>query len=294
MTTTVRKMKQTIFLTVLCLWFVAWASPVMAQSVPDGLWGEWSLNLESREPAWMSVVEKEERALVYMRVYIGPDGPFKITKVVDGRIQFSIKPKRQAKGSQVYTERTVDVGLKEGKLDGVIVLTPTDSSEGRRIQFTGTRIPPMPKTAPDLSKVRFGHPISLFNGKDLTGWKTYETDKKNGWSARDGLLVNNDPEDRFQRRPAPMPTCGTECRLRVTSGCTSSFSSRRKSQQRDLPARDVRGPGGGSRQPECRGLQGVGSDLRNRVAASDQRRKSRRDSGRPTTSRSSTGTSPSS
>ena len=55
----------------------------------------------------------------------------------------------------------------------------------------------MPKSAPDLSKVRFGQPISLFNWKDLTGWRPYENDKIMGWSVEDGLLVNTTPKTDF-------------------------------------------------------------------------------------------------
>ena len=58
-----------------------------------------------------------------------------------------------------------------------------------RGEFTGKRTPPLPKQ-PDLSKVKFGAPIPLFNGKDLTGWRPHESDKINGWSVRDGVMVN--------------------------------------------------------------------------------------------------------
>jgi len=55
----------------------------------------------------------------------------------------------------------------------------------------------MPADRPDLSKVQFGHPIALFNGKDLTGWVTHEPDKTNGWSVVDGVLQNNTPKTDF-------------------------------------------------------------------------------------------------
>jgi hypothetical protein len=190
-------MMKTSSLAALCLSVLVWAPSVQAQSVPPELKGDWTLDLETGEPAWLSVVEDDGRPMVYMRVYIGPDGPYEVTKVVDGRIQFSIKPNRKAKGDRVYAEQVVDMGLKDGKLDGTIVRTPSDGSEGQRKRFTGKRIPPMPKTAPDLSQVHFGHPVALFNGNDLTGWKTYETDKKNGWSAIDGLLVNTTTKTDF-------------------------------------------------------------------------------------------------
>ncbi|MGE5297458.1 MAG: DUF1080 domain-containing protein, partial [Solirubrobacterales bacterium] len=56
-------------------------------------------------------------------------------------------------------------------------------------QFTGKRIPPLP-AKPDLSKVKFGAPIALFNGKSLDGWKLTDPGAKSGWSVEDGLLVN--------------------------------------------------------------------------------------------------------
>ncbi len=91
------------------------------------------------------------------------------------------------------------------------------SNEGTGVwkdEFTGTRTPPMPP-APDLSKLRFGDPVSLINGKDLVGWaviggahwstlglKTPEggaaqgwvpmdESVANGWTVRDGVLAND-------------------------------------------------------------------------------------------------------
>lgn len=64
---------------------------------------------------------------------------------------------------------------------------------GKRInenQFSGKRIPKLPP-APDLSKVKYGEPIKIFNGKDLEGWELMGHDRVNGWSVEDGVLVNN-------------------------------------------------------------------------------------------------------
>jgi hypothetical protein len=55
--------------------------------------------------------------------------------------------------------------------------------------FTGKRIPPVPP-APDLSKVKYGEAITLFDGKDLNGWRLVESKADNGWSAVDGQLIN--------------------------------------------------------------------------------------------------------
>jgi hypothetical protein len=56
--------------------------------------------------------------------------------------------------------------------------------------FTGTKLPDV-GPAPDLSALKFGTPITLFNGKDLAGWKLVDPNTKNGWSVVDGELINN-------------------------------------------------------------------------------------------------------
>lgn len=210
--TTIENMKSWLnSIAIFCIALVlVTASPILAQtkkpaeletkspSAPNDLLGFWTLDFKSGEPAWMSIAEKDGRLEVRMRVYIGPDGPYEVTEVKNGRIKFSLKPKRKGgKGSKLFVKREVEVGINDGKLDGVLILTPNDESEGQRIPFAGKRVPPMPKSAPDLSKIRFGHPITLFNGKDLTGWRAHEPDKVNGWSAKDGMLVNTTPKTDF-------------------------------------------------------------------------------------------------
>ena len=50
------------------------------------------------------------------------------------------------------------------------VKTGPDGKQFGHGYFTGKRTPPLPP-APDMAKVRFGEPITLFNGKNLDGWK---------------------------------------------------------------------------------------------------------------------------
>ena len=196
-TTAMTNIKFLSSLAILCVVAMASTSALEAASAPVELLGDWSLDLESGEPAWMSVVEKDGRLLVHMRVYIGPDGPYSVNEAANGRLKFSLRRRRKAQRSEVFIESAVDVGVKHEKLDGVIVRNSTDGSVGDRIGFTGKRIPPMPELPPDLSKVRFGLPILLFNGNDLTGWRPHEPDKINGWSAQDGMLVNTTTKTDF-------------------------------------------------------------------------------------------------
>ena len=197
MTTAMTNIKSLCSLSILCVVALASTAVLKPASAPKELLGDWSLDLESDEPAWMSVVEKDGRPLVYMRVYIGPDGPYGVAEAANGRLKFSLRRRRMAPGSEDFIESAVDVGVESGKLDGVIVRTSTDGSVGERIPFTGKRIRPMPNSPPDLSKVRFGLPVLLFNGKDLAGWRPHESDKINGWSAQGGMLVNTTTKTDF-------------------------------------------------------------------------------------------------
>lgn len=157
----------------------------------DELFGDWSLKLESGKPAWMSIGKSDGQPTVKLRLHVGPDGPHKNIQYSGGRLKFTLRQNKKAKDV-----KTVDVGIKNGQLDGVILSTVQNGAV-KRDPFTGKRIPPVPSTPPDLSKVRFGHPISLFNGKDLTGWHPHEPDKINGWSVKDGVLVNTTPKTDF-------------------------------------------------------------------------------------------------
>jgi hypothetical protein len=58
------------------------------------------------------------------------------------------------------------------------------------VEFTAKRIPDL-VPRPDLTKIKYGEAIELFNGKDLTGWQLIEADKANGFKVEDGALVND-------------------------------------------------------------------------------------------------------
>lgn len=178
-----------------CLALVVFGQILRADPIPADLLGDWSLDLSTKEPAWLKVDEEAGKPVVYMRVHVLSAGPHKGVEMKKGRLTFPLRIKREGEDGPVTTTNTVDVGINNGELDGLIV-NETLEKPYDRITFTGKKFPPMPPP-PDLSKVRFGHPISLFNGKDLTGWKLHNPNKKNGWGVENGLLVNSTPKTDF-------------------------------------------------------------------------------------------------
>jgi len=76
------------------------------------------------------------------------------------------------------------------ELMGHALVPDGDGKKYELMVFWGKRIPPLPPP-PDLSKIKFGKPIALFNGKDLTGWRLIDPQSKNGFHVENGVLVND-------------------------------------------------------------------------------------------------------
>lgn len=85
-------------------------------------------------------------------------------------------------------------------------ITPEKDGSSTTMRFTGKKIPDVP-AAPDLSKLVYGKPVKLLNGKDLTGWKLLEEKNTSGWSVVDGTLVN----DPVQKEGQPHISYGNLC-----------------------------------------------------------------------------------
>lgn len=85
-------------------------------------------------------------------------------------------------------------------------INPEKDGSSTVMRFTGRKIPDVPAT-PDLSKLIYGKPVKLLNGKDMTGWKLLEENKVSGWSIVDGELVN----DPVQKEGQPHKSYGNIC-----------------------------------------------------------------------------------
>jgi hypothetical protein len=79
-------------------------------------------------------------------------------------------------------------------LTGTLISPTRDGMNVTKRKFVGWRLPD-PGTPPDLSKVKYGAPIKLFNGKDLTGWRLINPNQANGFKVENGELIN-DPVSR--------------------------------------------------------------------------------------------------
>jgi hypothetical protein len=156
--------------------------------------GRWALTIPGGGAGWLGIVETNGEIKGSILWGGGSVLPVSSTKVEgDTLIVTRVNESRQkdADGKTVIKKSTETI---TGQLDGdnLKLTTSTIGDDGKvrgRADFTGKRIPPVPP-APDLAKVKFGQPISLFNGKDLSGWKVMGKNPS-GWKVEDGILRND-------------------------------------------------------------------------------------------------------
>ena len=139
--------------------------------------GRWDLtvNYENRLAAsWLEVSHSGINGYIGRFVWEGGSAR-PVSKVVfkEGKVSFHIP----AQWEKTENELIFDGTLTNGKLSGTIINT-----NGKSYSFTGERAPKLWRAkAP-----KWGKPIILFNGKDLTGWEVLG--KTNQWVVENGVL----------------------------------------------------------------------------------------------------------
>jgi hypothetical protein len=156
--------------------------------------GGWELTIPGGGAGWLGVEEVNGQLQASLLWGGGSVLPVESVKVEDGKLVVTRQHPFQRKDKDGQTVKGSRTETITATLDGdalkLATETPRENGEGvDKAEFTGRRAPPMPP-APDLSKVKFGSPIRLFNGKDLTGWRLTDPKAASGWSVKNGLLVN--------------------------------------------------------------------------------------------------------
>lgn len=139
--------------------------------------GRWDLTVDQGVkivPSWLEVELSGIRTLVGHFVAEGGSArPISKVNFTNGKLNFSIPPQ----WDKTDIDLVMNAEIKEGKLVGTI-----KNNRGEVHPFVGERAPSLVRTSPTV----WGAPITLFNGKDLSGWKTQTND--NQWVAENGIM----------------------------------------------------------------------------------------------------------
>jgi hypothetical protein len=163
--------------------------------------GRWALTLPEGRAGWLGVEEKDGALTSSILWGGGSVLPTTSTKVEGDKLIITrvSKAKKKDGGEGEATTETITAKASGDDLALTTVKSKGNGKESGRAEFTGKRIAPLPP-APDLSKVKFGDPITLFNGKDLTGWRLTLPDADSGWSVQDGILINRVQEKKTKEK----------------------------------------------------------------------------------------------
>jgi len=174
------------------------AEPVKKTDISEFL-GQWTIDIDGGGVGWLEVRQEDKyldgdllwiggSVLPVSSIFLEKDQVLVVTQsnnVVRTRDE-SNEPKRV----QVVTNWLEITKNGENKITG-LRLTPRRNGIGvDSSAFNGTLLPAVPP-APDLSAVKFGEPVTLFSGKDLTGWRLIDEKQKSGFRVVDGELVND-------------------------------------------------------------------------------------------------------
>jgi len=183
----------------LSILFIAVLITVMfagAQNMKNEFFGIWTIAIDGGSVGWLNVNDDKgylDADLLWQGGSVLPvaDVYFenKNTLVVT-RSQQRPAVRDDENGRKFVITQTFRFKRKGDKVEGVAISPASDRMSVSETKFKGWRLP-APPPAPDLSKVKYGDPIKLFNGKDLTGWRLVNPKQTNGFKVVDGILVTD-------------------------------------------------------------------------------------------------------
>ena len=142
--------------------------------------GRWDLTVQTpseERPSWIELTERHGEVVGLMTGFWGHATPTGEVRFQDGEIEFTAPP------DAGFDEGT----LMKGELAGGQLAGTATSPKGVSWQWTGQRAPALErKNAP-----KWGKPVRLFDGKDLSGWKFADPSHAGIWSVEGGTLVKN-------------------------------------------------------------------------------------------------------
>lgn len=160
--------------------------------------GQWTIDIEGGSVGWLEV--RQEDKYLDADVLWGGGSVLPVSAVFLAKDQVltiqrsnNVVRQRDESGnplkSQMVTE-WMEIVKNGDKINGILLSPRRNGLSVDTTTFVGTRLPPVPP-APDMANLKFGNPINLFNGKDLTGWKLINEKQVNGFKVIDGTLVND-------------------------------------------------------------------------------------------------------
>jgi hypothetical protein len=166
--------------------------------------GSWALTIPGGGAGWLGVEDHGGQLKASLLWGGGSVLPLDSARVDNGKLvltRIETVDRKDAAGKTVKTKitETITATVSGDNLNLVAVKPRANGNGEDKAELTGKRQPPLPP-APDLGNLKFGEPIVLFNGNDLSGWRLTDSGADNGWRAKDGLLINDTTQEQGKPR----------------------------------------------------------------------------------------------
>jgi len=142
--------------------------------------GRWDLTLKAPDrecPSWLELQQENGELKARLVSRWGHARPLPKAELANGVLTF-VSPKAD--------EERKDDMVFQGRLSGNILTGTTTGPDGTPWTWTGKRAPTLKRTGTP----KWGKPLELFNGKDLTGWHVNSPNASPTWTVVDGTLVS--------------------------------------------------------------------------------------------------------
>ena len=146
----------------------------------DKIVGRWDMTIQEsadfQYPSWFEVTGEPGKLAGRFVGRVGSQRPIKTIEFANGHLTFSLPVQYERHKSDLKFE----ANLVGGRLEGT-----TFDPNGATLKWIAVRAPSLGRKAG-----RPGKPITLFNGRDLSGWKVRDAKKADSWRVADGVMEN--------------------------------------------------------------------------------------------------------
>ena len=147
----------------------------------EAIIGRWDLTIQEANgvqyPSWFEVTADAGKLTGRFVGRVGSQRPIKTLEFANGHLKFSLPIQYERHKSDLRFE----ANLVRGGLEGT-----TFDPDGATLKWTAVRAPKFDRKYTP----RWDKPITLFNGRDLTGWKVRDPKRADTWRVVDGVMEN--------------------------------------------------------------------------------------------------------
>jgi hypothetical protein len=178
---------------------LAWAAAPSAQQNPFlGRWNITGTGADSNVVYWLEVKDEGGKLSGMFLNRGGSPVALAVVKIENGELVFQMPVGRN---NQPVAEHRARV--QGDKLAGKTT-PPSTAANARVVEWVGVRPPKWPAADANAAH-KWGKPVELFNGKDVSNWDVQNKSRGIGWSVADGVMTNDSPggnnlvsKDKFQ------------------------------------------------------------------------------------------------